>query len=156
MFRCGVCTGSDRKRRSTTALALCVVNPIMRRGDRAGHRPARLRPARDDRADVRTAPPHARGERAGRDTFWIVAEHGRSAAYVRNLQADPRVRVEVGRTWRTGTAALLPDDDARERQRSIGRRFNAAVVRLMGTDLFTVRVGLEPSTLAGNDRKRNS
>jgi hypothetical protein len=28
------------------------------------------------------------------DTFWIVAEHGLSAAYVRNLQAEPRVRVQ--------------------------------------------------------------
>jgi len=25
------------------------------------------------------------------DTFWIVAEHGRRAAYVRNLPAEPRV-----------------------------------------------------------------
>ena len=25
-------------------------------------------------------------------TFWIVAEHGRRAAYVRNIEADPRVR----------------------------------------------------------------
>lgn len=56
------------------------------------------------------------------DTFWVVAQHGRSAAYVRNLQADPRARVKVGRTWRTGTAVLLPDDDARERLRLIGRR----------------------------------
>lgn len=35
------------------------------------------------------------------DQFWIVAEHGRNAHYVRNLEADPRVRVKVGRRWRT-------------------------------------------------------
>ncbi len=58
------------------------------------------------------------------DTFWIVAEHGRSAAYVRNIEADPRVRIKVGRKWRTGTAVLLPQDDPRDRQRLIGRRFN--------------------------------
>ena len=34
------------------------------------------------------------------DQFWIVAEHGYSAAYVRNLQADPRVRVQVRDGWR--------------------------------------------------------
>ncbi|MFZ0043903.1 MAG: nitroreductase/quinone reductase family protein, partial [Solirubrobacteraceae bacterium] len=47
------------------------------------------------------------------DSFWIVAEHGTRAAYVRNLQANPRIRVQVrhGRrtAWRTGTARVLPD-----------------------------------------------
>ena len=28
------------------------------------------------------------------DQFWIVAEHGRHAHYVRNLQRDPHVRVQ--------------------------------------------------------------
>jgi hypothetical protein len=46
---------------------------------------------------------------------------------------------------------VLPEDDAHERQRRIGRRFNAAVVRMMGTDLLTVRVDLEPPTLAGDE-----
>lgn len=86
-------------------------------------------------------------------TFWIVAEHGRRAAYVRNLQADPRVRVRVRRrwrtAWRTGTARVLPDDDPRERQRqlaaiSLSRRLNAFVVRAMGTELTTVRIDLDP------------
>jgi deazaflavin-dependent oxidoreductase (nitroreductase family) len=84
--------------------------------------------------------------------FWIVAEHGLRAAYVRNLQADPRVRLLVRRgrrtTWLTGTAEVLIDDDARERQRtlartSINRRLNAFVVRAMGTELVTVRIDLD-------------
>lgn len=84
-------------------------------------------------------------------TFWIVAEHGLRAAYVRNLQADPRVRVQVrqGRrmVWLTGTAQVLGDDDPRERQRqlartSLNRRLNAFVVRSMGTELATVRIDL--------------
>lgn len=29
--------------------------------------------------------------------FWIVAEHGRRASYVRNIEANPRVRVRLGR-----------------------------------------------------------
>jgi deazaflavin-dependent oxidoreductase (nitroreductase family) len=77
------------------------------------------------------------------DTLWIVAEHGRRASYVRNIEADPQVRVKAGRRWRTGTAHPLPDDDPRERQRSLPR-MNAAVVRLMGSDLLTVRVDLDP------------
>jgi deazaflavin-dependent oxidoreductase (nitroreductase family) len=80
-------------------------------------------------------------------TFWIVAEHGRRAAYVRNLETNPRVRVRVRGRWRSGTAHVLPDDDPRERQRIIGRRLsarlNAALVRGWGTDLLTVRIDLD-------------
>jgi deazaflavin-dependent oxidoreductase (nitroreductase family) len=44
------------------------------------------------------------------DTFWIVTEHGYHADYVRNIRADPRVRVKVGRTWFEGTAHILDED----------------------------------------------
>jgi deazaflavin-dependent oxidoreductase (nitroreductase family) len=77
------------------------------------------------------------------DTFWIVAEHGRRASYVKNIEANPRVRVCVRGRWRSGTAHLLPDDDPRERQRTLPR-LNAFVVRTMGTELLTIRVDLEP------------
>lgn len=77
------------------------------------------------------------------DTFWIVAEHGRRSSYVRNLEANPRVRLRVGGRWRNGIARVLEDDDARARQRKL-RPVNAAFVRLMGTDLLTVRVDLDP------------
>jgi deazaflavin-dependent oxidoreductase (nitroreductase family) len=43
-----------------------------------------------------------------RRTFWIVAEHGRHAGYVRNIEANPIVRVRIGRTWRAGRAHLCP------------------------------------------------
>lgn len=78
------------------------------------------------------------------DTFWIVAEHGHASDYVRNLEADPRVRVKVGRRWRAGTAHVLPGDDVRARMRALGRPVNDAAVRLMGSDPVTVRVDLEP------------
>lgn len=81
------------------------------------------------------------------DTFWIVSEHGRRSAYVRNIEADPHVRVRVRRRWRSGTAHILPNDDPRERQRLLSRklsgRLNAMAVRSFGTDLLTVRVDLE-------------
>jgi deazaflavin-dependent oxidoreductase (nitroreductase family) len=76
-------------------------------------------------------------------TFWIVTEYGRRASYVRNIEAEPRVRVRVKGTWHSGTARVLPDDDARERQRLLGRRLNAAVVRLAGTEHLTVRIDLD-------------
>jgi len=86
--------------------------------------------------------------------FWIVAEHGMQAGYVRNIAQNPRVRVRVRQgihsAWRTGTAHLLPDDDPRERQRWLARvrpgsASNAAVVRIMGTQLLTVRIDLDES-----------
>jgi deazaflavin-dependent oxidoreductase (nitroreductase family) len=85
----------------------------------------------------------------GRDggVFWIVAEHGRRASYVRNIEANPRVRIRIGRRWGKGTARLMPDDDPRERLRYITSRhpitrLNTATVRLMQTDLMTIRVDL--------------
>jgi deazaflavin-dependent oxidoreductase (nitroreductase family) len=83
------------------------------------------------------------------DVLWIVAEHGRRASYVRNIEANPRVRVRIGRRWRSGTARVVPDDDPRERLRWIARTrrrsaINATTVRLMQTDLLTLRVELEP------------
>ncbi len=78
------------------------------------------------------------------DTFWIVAEHGFKAAYIRNLQANPTVRVKVRGRWRTGTATPLPEDDPRQRQRTMGHTANAAMVRMMGSELLTIRLDLDP------------
>jgi deazaflavin-dependent oxidoreductase (nitroreductase family) len=87
------------------------------------------------------------------DTLWVVAEHGRRADYVRNIETNPRVRVKAGRgPWRLGTAHLLADDDPAARLRSIGRPVNAAAVRLFGTDLLTVRVDLDPPREAEDRR----
>jgi deazaflavin-dependent oxidoreductase (nitroreductase family) len=77
------------------------------------------------------------------DTVWIVAEHGRRAGYVRNIEANPRVRILLRRRWRTGVARALPADDPRARQRMMPR-LNASTVRLMGSDLLTVRIDLDP------------
>ncbi|MEU0008960.1 nitroreductase/quinone reductase family protein [Streptomyces sp. NPDC006314] len=81
------------------------------------------------------------GRRAG-DSFWLVSEFGLRSQYVRNIQADPRVRVRIAGRWHQGTAHLLPHDDALARLRTLPR-FNSAVVRAFGTDLLTVRVDLE-------------
>jgi deazaflavin-dependent oxidoreductase (nitroreductase family) len=78
------------------------------------------------------------------DTLWIVTEHGRRAAYVRNIEANPRVRVRAGRRWRTGTATVLEDYDWRALQRRGPNKLNSAMVRLMGTDHLTIRVDLDP------------
>ena len=83
------------------------------------------------------------------DTFWIVSQHGRSSGYVKNLAADPRVRVRVnegsGNAWLTGRARILDDDDARERWRIIGatnlaRRACVVASAAMATNMLTIRI----------------
>lgn len=75
--------------------------------------------------------------------LWIVSEHGRMSGYVRNLEANPRVRIRVGGAWRNGTARVVPDDDPLLRLKSYDPR-TANEVRRIGTSLLTVRVDLEP------------
>ena len=84
--------------------------------------------------------------------FWIVAEHGSKAGYVRNIESNPRVRVKLRdglrARWYSGTAHLLPEDDPHERQRWLaakvpGASGNAAAVRLFGTQLLPVRIDLD-------------
>ena len=74
--------------------------------------------------------------------FWMVSEHGEHSDYVHNIKANPAVRVRIGGQWRTGTAHLLPDDDPRQRLRSLPR-LNSAGVVAWGTDLLTIRVDLD-------------
>ena len=98
--------------------------------------------------------------RVGQD-FWIIAEHGLRAGYVRNIQRDPRVRVRLRVGWRyrwlPGIAAVLPDDDPLARQRHIVRwhplrALNAVNVRVLGADLVTVRVRLDPVEQSTQER----
>jgi deazaflavin-dependent oxidoreductase (nitroreductase family) len=76
------------------------------------------------------------------NVFWIVAEQGHRAQYVKNIKASPNVRVRVRRHWRTGTARPVVDDDPIARQKNLPR-LNALFVRAMGGDLLTVRVELD-------------
>jgi deazaflavin-dependent oxidoreductase (nitroreductase family) len=133
------------KRRLSSALGKYAFNPVVKWAVEHGVAPptyAILETTGRKSGQRRRTPV---GNGLDGDTFWIVAEHGRRAGYVRNIQADPRVRIRVGGRWRTGRATVMPDDDPRRRQREIGLRFNATVVRTMGTDLLTVRVDLDPS-----------
>ena len=84
--------------------------------------------------------------------FSIVAEHGRTAGYVRNIEAKPRVRLKLREgfrsRWHTGTAHILADDDPRARQEWLARQVrgagsNAVAVRFFGTELLTVRIDLD-------------
>jgi deazaflavin-dependent oxidoreductase (nitroreductase family) len=134
----------EHKRRLVTAMQVKLLNPPMRALAAHGLVPgiAVLETTGRKSGQPRRTPV-SNGLERGTDTFWIVAEMGRKAAYVRNIAADPRVRIRVRGRWRTGTAHLLDDEDPRARLRALSR-VNAAGVRALGTDLLVIRVDLDP------------
>lgn len=83
------------------------------------------------------------------ETFWLVAQRGLRAGYVRNLRANPHVRVKVGRRWYRGRAEILPDDDWRSRLDWIAdrlgplRRRDAQMLRWFIRVPVLVRIPLE-------------
>lgn len=81
------------------------------------------------------------GRRVGNE-FWFVSEFGENSQYVKNIQANPAVRVRLNGKWHKGVAHLVPDDDPHERLRSLPQ-FNSFGVRTFGTNLLTIRVDLE-------------
>jgi len=93
------------------------------------------------------------------DTFWMISGRGAKGSFVHNIRANPRVRViaRPGRLRdglrtrsRTGTAALMPDDDADARHRLLGRgrplfRLDGIILRRLanGGAMLTIRVDLD-------------
>jgi hypothetical protein len=78
-----------------------------------------------------------------------IAAHGHRAGWVRNIKANPRVRVKVHGTWHAGTAHILDDDGPIERERilsegNLARRLCLHTSRATNTELLTVRVDLDP------------
>jgi deazaflavin-dependent oxidoreductase (nitroreductase family) len=134
------------KRRASTFFTAKVLNPVVRAAVRLGV-PLPIVVILETRGRKSGQPRQIPvGKTLDGNTLWIVAEHGRKASYVRNIEADAHVRVRVGRRWRTGTAHVLHDDDWRERQRRVPNKVNSAMVRAVGTEHVTVRVDLDPAS----------
>jgi len=81
------------------------------------------------------------------DVFWIVTERGHRANYVRNIEAEPRVRVNAGSGWQHGTAQIV-EEDPEQRLRKIVKlnaraRANAQIVRNTGTEHLVIRIDLD-------------
>ena len=135
---------ADCKRRFVRALQVHVLNPPVRALAARGLAPSvALLETTGRRSGEPRRTPVTNGLQRGTDTFWLVAEHGRKAAYVRNIAADPHVRVRIGRRWRSGVAHVLDDDDPIARQRTLPR-LNSIAVRTLGSELVTVRIDLDP------------
>ncbi|MGW3492653.1 nitroreductase family deazaflavin-dependent oxidoreductase [Streptomyces sp. NPDC001020] len=124
----------DRKYRAVTAFQRRI-NPVLRR------LPLQTVLETTGRVSGRPRRTPVGGRRVG-DSFWMVSEYGERSQYIRNIRADPRVRVRIQGRWHTGTAHPLPDDDPRARLRKLPR-LNSMAVRAFGADLLTVRVDLD-------------
>jgi deazaflavin-dependent oxidoreductase (nitroreductase family) len=135
--------GTALKRRASKFASVRLLNPVMVRLLEAGLVPrgwALLETTGRSSGEPRRVPvgDGLRGER-----FWIVAEHGRHADYVRNIEREPRVRVKVRGRWRTGTAHVLPDEDPRALLRALKRPLNDAGLLVMATEPLVVRIDLD-------------
>ncbi|MEU4343279.1 nitroreductase/quinone reductase family protein [Nocardia sp. NPDC023852] len=125
----------DIQHRVVTAFQRRVGNPILRR---VPGQPLLETTGRVSR-QPRVTP--IGGRKIGRE-FWLVSEFGDRSQYIRNIKADNRIRLRLHGRWHTGTAHLLPGDDPRARLAALPRA-NSAAVRLVGTDLLTVRIDLD-------------
>jgi deazaflavin-dependent oxidoreductase (nitroreductase family) len=68
------------------------------------------------------------------DGAWLISQHGTRSSWGRNIVDNPKVLVRQGNRWRTGTAALRPDDDVVARGRKFGRLGAKVSVRIDFTD----------------------
>jgi len=121
-----------------------VINPVLRPLVERGllDRGCSLLETRGRRTGRPRVVPVGNGLRG--DTFWIITEHGRHGDYVRNIEADPHVRVNVRGRWRTGTAHIT-DEDPYEWMRRLRRPVNDALLLAIGTEQLVIRVDLDPA-----------
>ena len=70
---------------------------------------------------------------------WLIAVHGRHSAWVRNIEAEPRVRLRLRGRWRNGTAEVVPWDPVVARRFNLYARTGPATI---GIDRALVRVDL--------------
>jgi deazaflavin-dependent oxidoreductase (nitroreductase family) len=133
---------ADRKSRVVRAFQRRILNPLVRalapRGLAPGHA---LVETRGRSSGLLRRVPVGYGLR-GR-TCWVVAEHGRRADWVRNVEANPSVRVLVKRHWHRGTAHVLDGQDPESLYGSVIPRLNSALVKRLGTDQLVVRIDLD-------------
>jgi deazaflavin-dependent oxidoreductase (nitroreductase family) len=124
----------DLRDRITSALQKRLANPLMRLV------PTQTLLETTGRKSGKPRRTPVGGSRVGEE-FWFVSEFGEKSQYVKNLKANPNVRVRLRGRWHNGTAHLMPDDDPHERLRSLPQ-FNSFGVRTFGTNLLTIRVDL--------------
>lgn len=130
------------KRRRVMALQRWILNPPMKRlvwlGVVPGHIVVETLGRRTGKRRRTVL-----GAHRDHDTIWVVAEQGRHAAWVRNLDADSAVRVRHRARWRPARASIMDDDDPDARMASWHRPGHARLVQRFGTNLTTIRLDLQ-------------
>jgi deazaflavin-dependent oxidoreductase (nitroreductase family) len=125
-----------RTRRAIAVLAWRIMNPfalrfaagiapwwvILETTGRATGRPRRV--------------PLARGP-ADEGVVWLIAVHGRHASFVKNLLAEPHVRIKMRGRWTSGAASIQPLDADRLGQFNLYARMGP---RTLGIDPVLVRI----------------
>ncbi|HYZ92219.1 MAG TPA: nitroreductase/quinone reductase family protein [Actinomycetota bacterium] len=120
------------KRRIVTRFQKYALNPFSKRV--AGFVGPALLETTGRRTGKTRRTPVGAVQRGG--AFWIVAEQGRHASYVRNIEANHRVRIRYRGRWHDGNAHVLPHEDPRKHTHGL----NGLFVRLVGTELLTIRI----------------
>jgi deazaflavin-dependent oxidoreductase (nitroreductase family) len=115
-------SAGERKRRRAGFFHRRIANPITRR------LPTQVLLETTGRATGRPRRTPIGGRLDGA-AFWLVSDHGEASDYVRNIQANNRVRLRILGRWRAGTALLLPGDDPYARLATLPR-FNSSMVRV--------------------------
>jgi deazaflavin-dependent oxidoreductase (nitroreductase family) len=125
----------DTRSRLTTTIQKRVMNPLMR-----------MLPSQTllETTGRKSGQPRRTplGGRLIGNQFWFVSEFGEKSQYVRNIQANPHVRLRLHGKWHSGTAHLVPDDDPHARLRELPQ-MNSFGVRTFGTNLLTLRLDLD-------------
>lgn len=129
---------STAKLRRRTAMAMWrIVNPLVLR--LAGHLSwwVVLETTGRHTGSSRRVP-LARGPVADR-TVWLIAVHGRHAAFAKNIARSPSVRLKLDGRWHEGEATLMPLDPAIV---SGFNRYARSGPRTMGIDPALLRIEL--------------
>ena len=76
---------------------------------------------------------------ASDDTIWLIAVHGEHASFVKNLTADPQVRVKLRGRWLSGRASVEALDAARLGEFNLYARMGP---RTLGHDPVLVKISV--------------
>ncbi|MDC9004123.1 nitroreductase/quinone reductase family protein [Mycobacterium marinum] len=128
-----------RKFRRERALGRYLLNPTVKGMGKLGLRTAlatELETIGRKTGQARRVPVSAQFDANG---AWIICQHGTRSGWGRNIVDNPNIRIRQGTRWRTGVAALRPDDDVVARGRKFGR-LGATVVKALETTPVSVRI----------------
>lgn len=130
-------TGRERRRRARHKVLWRIINPPGRR--LAGVAPWWvLLETRGRRSGRPRTTPLARGPVEG-DAVWVNSVHGRHADWVRNIEADPEVRIRLSGRWHRARATIHDYDEATVERFN---RYARSGPSTLGIDPVLVRVEL--------------